>query len=304
MRDYHIITLNDVVKHVRRFAKMILMFRLLRICVRIGAIIAQVVFGRARIVPLAIGTMQSASSVPTSATVVCHLYYPDLFDELLAASVRAPLVERVLFTCAYEHLNQVERLVEAAQPSNSAICLQVRPYKNSGRDLQPFLLSLSHPWVREADLVLKIHGKRSPHLGAEMGDAWRLSLLAGLSPITRRRHRRLECVLRRANNATQPNLIWPARWAFSVESWGANKPTTVGLLREYGIEVNRPLLFPAGSMFWCNKAFVAVLLGLTPLSGIVWTTGPDLPQDGACEHSVERAIGGLGLNSKAVVLTL
>jgi len=232
------------------------------------------------------------------------VYYPELFDELFEAATRAPFVNRLVITCPHEKYHFVSEKVVTCAKLNPHILLTVEAHENSGRDIVPFLKVLQHPWVQDANLVLKIHSKRSPHLPPGKGEYWRKSLLHGLSPLSGSRRVRLALVLRSARSKSTPHLIWPARWAYSVESWGSNRATAMSLMRGYRHEARGPLVFPAGSMFWCNRALIVELSGLNTQKDPqrFATTEPLL--DGALAHGIERFIGLLALANGKISLTV
>lgn len=240
---------------------------------------------------------------PCSSTVVCHVYYPELLDELIWSAARAPFVDRVIITCPRERHPPILERVAVSRRNFPNISLTVEAFENSGRDISPFLKMLRHPWVQDADLVLKIHSKRSPHLPAGDGDRWRKSLLDGLAPPQKARRDGLSCVLAAAKLREAPQLIWPARWAYSVESWGANRAAAVSLMHFHRYRIRGPLVFPAGSMFWCNRAFITELSApSSPTEVLQFGTAEPL-LDGAVAHAVERYLGLLALSSGKVLLT-
>lgn len=292
------------VKLGHNFARALRRVRLIRVGVRVAAITFHALMGRVRVVSLtAIGRRRHATRA-FSATVVCHVYHLELFDELLEASVRAPFAKRVLFTCPYDRHRALLDLVSQAVDRFPSLSMSIESFDNVGRDVLPFMSVVHHPWVREADLMLKIHSKRSPHLVAGEGDRWRASLLAMLSPTSEMLHRGLENTLARAASTGKPRLIWPARWAYSAESWGANRNTTQRLWREHRSLVKGPLLFPAGSMFWCNRGYINQLVALPRLAETYNTHTPWPLLDGALAHGIERAFGQLALEQGRAVLTL
>lgn len=286
------------------FARAVRRVRLVRFGVRVAVIMFHVLLGRVRVVSLAATGRRRHATRAFSATVVCHVYYLELFDQLLEASVRAPFARRVLFTCPHDRHKALLDLVSQAVDRFPSVAMSIESHDNVGRDVLPFLSVVHHPWVREADLVLKIHSKRSPHLVAGKGDQWRTSLLTALSPTSDKLHRGLEHILARAASTGKPRLIWPARWAYSAESWGANRHTTQRLWREHRSLIKGPLLFPAGSMFWCNREYINSLVALPRLSETHNTHTPGPLLDGALAHGVERAFGQLALEQGRAVLTL
>ena len=182
--------------------------------------------------------------------------------------------------------------------------MMVEAHENSGRDVVPFLKVLQHPWVQAADLVLKIHSKRSPHLPPGKGEYWRKNLLHGLSPLSESQRERLALVLRSACSKSTPHLIWPARWAYSVESWGSNRATAMSLIRGHRHKARGPIVFPAGSMFWCNRSLIAELSDFTSQTVLQQFGATEPLLDGTLAHGIERFIGLLAIASGRISLTV
>lgn len=279
-------------------------FRPARLLIRVSAISVHLLFGRARVVSLGARTHRNVSTPPCSATAVCHVYYPELFDELFEAANRAPFVKRLVVTCPHEKYHVVSEKIVACEKLNPHILMTVVAHENSGKDIVPFLRVLQHPWVQAADLVLKIHSKRSPHLPPGKGEHWRKSLLHGLSPLLESHRERLTHVLVSASSKSEPHLVWPARWAYSVESWGSNRATAMSLIRGHRHKTYGPIVFPAGSMFWCNRAFVSELSGLNTQIDLQRFASTEPLLDGTLAHGIERFIGLLAIASGRISLTV
>lgn len=279
-------------------------FRPARLLIRVSAISVHLLSGRARVVSLRAKTYRNIDTEPCSATAVCHVYYPELFDELFEAATRAPFVKRLVVTCPHEKYHVVSERVVTCAKLNPHILLTVEAHENSGRDIVPFLKVLQHPWVQDANLVLKIHSKRSPHLPPGKGEYWRKSLLHGLSPLSESQRERLALVLRSACSKSTPHLIWPARWAYSVESWGSNRATAMSLIRGHRHKARGPIVFPAGSMFWCNRSLIAELSDFTSQTVLQQFGATEPLLDGTLAHGIERFIGLLAIASGRISLTV
>lgn len=281
------------------------------ICTRVAAIIVHLLHGRLRLTSLrllgrsaqsGIRAGQAPSATPR-ATAVCHVFYPSLFDQVVSAAQRAPFVDRILITCPTENYSVIKELTKPYASSSPEMQIEVAARPNAGRDVLPFFHLLHHPWLQDADLVLKIHTKRSPHLVAGRGDSWRTSLLEGLSPVVPSRRYGLARSLAATASVSKPCLVWPARWAYSVESWGANRVATQSLSVRHRRFRTGPLLFPAGTMFWCNQAFLQQLAVLPPFDPTRSLQHNESSLDGTLAHSLERVFGQLALEHGSVILT-
>ena len=281
--------------------------KVLRVLTRATSVGLHLVTGRGRLTSLRLAAFRnvadSPSLEPPLAVAVCHVYYPSLFNEMLSACRRAPWVNRVLVTCPYEHQATLLGLLHTESVEASDLLVRVTPVMNFGRDVVPFLGLLHHPWLREADLVLKIHTKRSPHLPIGKGEYWRTSLLQGLAPVDGRRRLGLQRVLCQAAASRHPKVLWPIRWAYSIESWGANRAIPLQIEPRISPAVTLPLLFPAGTMFWCNQPFLGELRTSLASATQSWPLGEDTTLDGGMVHAVERFIGVLASRKRAITVT-
>lgn len=321
-------TYNTLVQLLRHLARVIRHSDLAQFSTRAASILFYLLRGRLQIAQLGFSGRRKRQPADSQlrATVICHIYYPELCEELLGATMRAPFVDRVIITCPPEKFNLInnkvfdlvdtvsiscppekQRLVRANLQGivgNTNLCeIKVVATENVGRDVAPFLMCLNDPWVTEADLLLKIHGKRSPYLVAGKGDYWRKHLLEGLSPNNPARRQGLARILTKMGASTKAHTLWPIRWAYSVESWGENRAATKNLWLDNCQKNLGPLLFPAGTMFWCNRAFVQNLSALPPLDFRQNHHSNENPLDGTTAHAAERAFGQLALANGSVTLS-
>jgi len=316
------------VELLRHLARVICHSDLAQFSTRAAAISYHVLRGRLKISHLGLSGRRKAklANPHIRAVVICHIYYPELCEELLNTAIRALFVDRIIITCPPEKFNLINNKVfdlvdtvsiscppEKSRPiqanlraigGNTNLCeIKVVATENIGRDVAPFLKCIDDPWVTEADLLLKIHGKRSPYLVAGKGNFWRQHLLEGLSPTSSTRRQGLARILTKMSTTTKAHTLWPLRWAYSVESWGENRAATKNLLLDKRQKMSGPLLFPAGTMFWCNRAFVKNLTELPPLDFKPNHHSNENALDGTPAHAVERAFGQLALANGTVTLS-
>ena len=128
-------------------------------------------------------------------------------------------------------------------------------------------------------------------------------LLEGLSPTNSTRRQGLARILTKMGASTNAHTMWPIRWAYSVESWGENRAATKRLWPDQRHKKPGPLLFPAGTMFWCNRAFVQRLSALPPLDFKQNHHSNENELDGTTAHAAERAFGLLALANGSVTLS-
>jgi lipopolysaccharide biosynthesis protein len=321
-------TYNTIVELLRHLARVIRHSDLAQFSTRAAAISYHVLRGRLKISHLRLSGRRKAklANPHIRAVVICHIYYPELCEELLNTAIRGPFVDRIIITCPPEKFtlinNKVFDLVDTVSIScppeksrpiqanlraiggNTNLCeIKVVATENIGRDVAPFLKRLDDPWVTEADLLLKIHSKRSPYLVAGKGNFWRQHLLESLSPTSSNRRQGLAQILSKMGTSTNTHALWPIRWAYSVESWGENRAATKNLWLDKRQKMSGPLLFPAGTMFWCNRAFVKNLTELPPLDFKPNHHSNENALDGTPAHAVERAFGQLALANGSVTLS-
>ena len=313
---------------LRHLARVIRHSDLAQFSTRAAAISFHGLRGRLKISHLGLSGRRKAKldNPQLRAVAICHIYYPELCEELLNTAIRAPFVDRIIITCPPEKYTVVnnkvfdlvdtvsiscppekQRLIQAnlrAIGGRTNLCeIKVVATENIGRDVAPFLKCLDDPWVTEADLLLKIHSKRSPYLVAGKGNFWRQHLLESLSPTNPTRRQGLAHILSKMGTSTNTHALWPIRWAYSVESWGENRAATKNLWLDKRQKNLGPLLFPAGTMFWCNRAFVKNLSELPPLDFEPSHHSNENSLDGTPAHAVERAFGQLALANGTVTLS-
>ena len=313
---------------LRHLARAIRHSDLAQLSARAAAISFHGLRGRLKISHLGLSGRRKAklANPHIRAVVICHIYYPELCEELLNTAIRAPFVDRIIITCPPEKYTVVknkvfdlvdtvsiscppekQRLIQAnlrAIGGNTNLCeIKVVATENIGRDVAPFLMCLDDTWVTEADLLLKIHTKRSPYLVAGKGNFWRQHLIEGLSPTSSTRRHGLSRILTKMGTSTNTHALWPIRWAYSVESWGENRAATKNLWLDKRQKMSGPLLFPAGTMFWCNRAFVQRLSALSPLDFKPSHHSNENSLDGTAAHAVERAFGQFALANGIVTLS-
>lgn len=90
--------------------------------------------------------------------VVAHVFYPDLWSEIVAVWSTLPHGSHLIVTVPYGKANEVR----AAAHGLSLV--EVHEYENRGRDLAPFVALLNEGVLDRFDVILKIHTKKSQHL--------------------------------------------------------------------------------------------------------------------------------------------
>ena len=236
--------------------------------------------------------------------VVLHLFYVDqlvLFLKQLA-NIQAG------FDCFVSvGLADVNRVSAGLQKLPHLCRLQVNVFPNVGRDMAPLLVGFGDELLKY-ELVLKLHGKKSPH--NDHLQNWLSLNLHGLigSPGIVDRHRALLSETEIGITSVPP----PQPVVTAIErdgSWGHQARSFHRCSRErerLGLSALQPderFSFPVGSMFWCRPEVLRPLIDLN----LRWTSfDREAGQlDGTLAHALERLVGlvcthKLGLDCRMV----
>lgn len=212
--------------------------------------------------------------------VFLHLYYDELAP-LLAQWLKNITVPVALYVST-DTEEKAERILSALPHA------QVRVFENRGRDIWPKLYGFKAVYKKH-DIVLHLHGKKSPH--GEGLDGWLehilTSLLGSVGEVNR--------ILSLFNTIPKLGMVVPVtfRNVLSAAHWGANRDIARELSRRMGLDKDLPdhdrLRFPVGSMFWARSAVLGPLLDLNlPQSAF---PAEACQIDGTLAHAIERMLG-------------
>ncbi|MHB1530763.1 rhamnan synthesis F family protein [Acidithiobacillus sp.] len=243
--------------------------------------------------------------------VILHLFYPDLWPEFRSRLLSMG-ADWDLYISLAEGKTDICAAIQRDFPQ-----AQIYVYPNRGRDIAPRIGLLEHAKDHGHEILLFLHGKKSPHLRDAKnitidflahgdGDRWRNELLDGLltSPVQAG-----EILSRFAKNP-KLGMIGPAGfWLPFAEDANRSRVTTLGQRMDTTFDPFRRGGYFAGSMFWCRPAALAPLLMLE-------LRGEDFEKevgqvDGTLAHTIERLFtvscekSGLSVedSSGAVLLT-
>lgn len=224
---------------------------------------------------------------PARVAVVVHVFYEDLFPEILLHLHNIPVPFDLIITDATELDVELDPLeVDIPNLKNHVVL----PIENHGRDIYPLMALVNADLLNPYDVVLKVHTKRSvwraSHDLAGDGDSWRQQLLGGLIGDADQ----VRDVLTAFASDPDLGIVTAAGSVLGPEYWGDNQGITERLLRrlELPLEEER-LTFAAGSMYW-TRAFI--LNGLRALG----MTRDDFPEEAGqvnqtTAHGMERLLG-------------
>jgi lipopolysaccharide biosynthesis protein len=164
----------------------------------------------------------------------------------------------------------------------------VKILPNRGWDIAPFILGFAEE-VRNHDICLKLHGKRSNHNSRGQGARWRRHLLSGLlgSPDN------VGFIVGTFLANPDLGVLMMRHWKGITQgvNVGVNYLPMQALLRRVSLSISPdwPIEFPSGSMFWFRAAALAPLLEL----GLAWQDFAECRarnRDATIAHGIERCI--------------
>ncbi|WP_232831610.1 rhamnan synthesis F family protein [Pseudogemmobacter bohemicus] len=216
--------------------------------------------------------------------VFLHLYYDDL------APVFAERLRRIAVPLSlYVSTDTAEK---AARIRDHLPGAEIRVFANRGRDIWPKLYGFASAYAAH-DLVLHLHGKRSPH--SDRLDDWLAHILDCLVGSGAEVNR----ILSFFEKIPTLGMVVPItfRAVLGAAHWGCNRDIARELARRMALPGASPdalpddnsLRFPVGSMFWARSAAIRPLLDLglgqeafAPEAGQV---------DATLAHAIERMLG-------------
>jgi len=216
---------------------------------------------------------------------IAHVYYTDLADEIIEAFLRCGTLDSVVITTPTPTDELLIDALEKLSKERPTLNIAVLPIKNLGRDIYPFMQAIQHKYVRDCDVFLKIHTKKSLHLDEYKGRNWRQQLLSSLCP-NKDQTSQIAAAL---HNSDDVWIACPEAFTAGNESWGKNKKNVKTLAERINAKVSKNLVFAAGSMFWARKEVALALQNLRIDEHEYHEKHDQL--DGAIPHAVERLFG-------------
>jgi hypothetical protein len=232
-----------------------------------------------------IGEINSRFSRTSEAAVIFHCFYEDLIDPILERYLKGARGMDLFVTVRSDVSRSAIERMRKAFPN-----IFFLRQENRGRDMRPFLFALRHVQSLGYRFACKIHTKKTPHGGAEMGNVWRqkmLDQLLGAGDST-------EKVLKKFQANPRLGLLIPKASVENLAEIRHHIDNTFWLDRLLP-RLNRPDLignyafsFPAGSMYWFR---IDALDGLDSLMPAEDSFEIELGQrDGTLAHALERLV--------------
>ncbi len=235
-------------------------------------------FDRALHLPLA--GSATRNQPPLRVALVCHMFYPQLADEVLDVFGNVPSPADIVVTTDTEDKRQSLQAAFAGW-SKGQVSVTVTP--NRGRDIAP-KLALLPSLAASYDLLLFLHTKSSPrHV---FGQDWRKHLFDNLvgSPAV------VTSILSLFEQDGTLGMLAPQHYAptRSYVFWNGNFPMAKDLARRMGLRLTsaHKIDFPSGSMFWCRPAALGPLMRLDLQARDFASEQGQV--DGTTAHAVER----------------
>jgi len=227
---------------------------------------------------------RSRGAGDTTVCAVVHAYYADLLGEIVD---RLLLCERLTDVVVTHPLHVPES--DLAGPlellRDAGVTVHAVRVENLGRDVWPFLQVLDIMLATRCHAFVKVHTKKTPHAGEGYGEQWRRELLEGLLP----GHASVESIVSFIVNAPVPGFVAPAPRVVRASHRDKSRKYLRRLCRKAGIRSRFPILFPAGTMYWCARNWLEFLRDLQ-LRRDDFEPEP-LALDGTMAHAIERLIG-------------
>jgi len=223
---------------------------------------------------------------PGDIGVFIHLFYDDLALEILERLANIPFPYRVYISTDTTAKRRSIETVAAALSISSRTIVKVLP--NRGWDIGPFLVGFADE-IRQHDICLKLHAKRSMINGVEFGAEWRRHLLTALvdHPVL---------VTRAVSGfiAHQDlGVMMPHHWCGvrDLITIGANFPAMDAMLARMDVTLRpgQEIEFPSGSMFWFRPQAIEPLLNLR-LGWEDFEPSEEAMRDATPAHAIERIV--------------
>lgn len=225
---------------------------------------------------------------PARLAVITHVFYPELLPEIIEHLKNIPLEFDLIITNASKEKISPEPLRKALDKARNVLVLKV---ENHGRDIFPLVQVINAGLIDNAELVIKIHTKKSAWRAshdslAGDGAQWKDEFLRELlgSP------ERITSILNYFAANPRAGMLTAAGNIVGPEHWGGDRHIVEELLRRLELEIEPSALrFPAGSMY-VTRAFV--LQGLRALCLSAEDFEEEAGQiDATAAHAIERILG-------------
>jgi lipopolysaccharide biosynthesis protein len=215
--------------------------------------------------------------------VKAHLWYEDLFPEIISYLKNIPQSFELFVTTSPRLKKELKRLLDAHFDSER---VHVKGIANRGRDISGFLCGFKGGY-RDFDLVCVINDKKSLLYGRNL-QFWRKYLYENMIGS----FKNIQSIWSIFDSDPNVGVVYSEHYKpiRQMIEWGSNYTKAQRLLFRAGIQINQdmPREFPSGSLYWFRpKALVPLFeLGLK-YDDFDEETGQ---ADGTLAHAIERCI--------------
>jgi glycosyltransferase involved in cell wall biosynthesis len=211
-----------------------------------------------------------------------HFHYPDLLTDFIGRLRRnQTAVDLLLTTTSDDRAGTISEIISRLGVKHATIMV----VPNRGRDVGALLTGLSQVALFGYEVIGHFHGKRSPHVDAAIGEAWRNALWENLIG---GEHNMMDVVMNSFAADGTLGLVFAEDP--NLADWDENRTIADGLAARMGLSLPLPnhFDFPVGTMFWARPQALRPLMDL----GIGWDAYPDEPvaPDGTMLHALERLV--------------
>jgi lipopolysaccharide biosynthesis protein/2-polyprenyl-3-methyl-5-hydroxy-6-metoxy-1,4-benzoquinol methylase len=212
--------------------------------------------------------------------LIVHAHYVDIFEEIIQSmDANVKSMVDIHITCEENNVAIIRKIL-----AKYAAAATIHIVQNHGRDMLPFLKILPKIVNSGANLIIKVHTKKSTH--RVDGDAWRKELIGTLLNAAS-----IKQSLGMFKENASLGIIGPAGNVVPMDTyWGSNQLATLKLAMRLGVDLEdiHRLTFVAGSMFFARVTALLPLLGLELRDEEFETEAGQV--DGTMAHAIERAI--------------
>ncbi|WP_167494210.1 rhamnan synthesis F family protein [Microbacterium hydrothermale] len=244
---------------------------------------------------------------PLRVVVIAHIFYDEMTEEMIGRADTLPVpYDLVVTTPDADRARRIEDRLAKLPGSRGSVSVRVVE-SNDGRDQSAFLVGCRDVLLSDRyDLVVKLHSKKTPQDGFNVGTHFREQQFLNLLHDDEHTSRVLALFQREPGLGLAFPPMIHIGYPTLGRAWWSNKPGFAVLAEQLGIRV--PLddvspLAPYGSMFFARPEALRLLVEHP------WTYsafgGAEAYQDGGLAHILERmpsyAAGELGYHSRTIV---
>lgn len=191
-----------------------------------------------------------------------HIFYEELIKEI-TENLNYISIPYDIYVST-DDVKKKEYLENYLSKKSTARLIEVKVFKNRGRDVAPFLEQMANK-INQYDYICHIHTKKSKHQDDHnFGDRWREYLYRNLFGSKEN----IINIIGMFESYPEIGIICPDTFTPLLKwmKWGQNKEKVMDILIKTGVE--KPDLpeypdFPAGNMFWMRATAVKPIFDLS-----------------------------------------